>query len=130
MRVTDLPYADVAGKDRVPEFALGRIPVISESELLDYVKKVIRYESSDGKWTRQAILAADAPDAGGDFILSSEEVAGFFPQDYLLDKLYMDVMPVSEARSRFTGDIPKVTIEVKEVPKEDLGPSHVTGAVE
>lgn len=36
----------------------------------------------------------------------------------------------SEARSRFTGRIPKVTIEVKEVPKEVLRPSHAIGAIE
>jgi len=103
--VTDAPYADVAGNDWIPEFAIGRIPVVSADELLEYINKVIGYETSSGAWTRQAILAADAPDTGGDFTTSSEDVASLFPADYLLDRLYMDVMPIEVAQANLVTDI-------------------------
>lgn len=96
---TDLPYSDVSGNDRVAEFALGRIPVVSADELRDYVDKVMGYESSSGEWTGRAILAADAPDAGGNFPVDSEDVAALFPDDYQLDRLYRDVMSTEDARA-------------------------------
>ena len=105
LRVTDNLYADVVGNDSIPEFAIGRIPAISADELLDYIEKVIQYESSFGAWTNQAILAADAPDGGGNFIADSEEVTGLFPDDYLLDRLYLDTMPIASARSKLVAGI-------------------------
>jgi uncharacterized repeat protein (TIGR01451 family) len=102
---TDLPYSDVIGNDRVAEFAIGRIPVISADELLDYVNKVIGYESSTGEWTRRAMLAADASDAGGNFPADSEKMAALFPGNYLHDRLYLDVMPITDARADLVAGI-------------------------
>ncbi len=105
LSVTDFPYSDVAGNDFIPEFALGRIPVISSDELSDYIEKVMGYEAASGQWTTQAVLAADAPDAGGNFPSDSEALAGLFPNDHLLNRVYMDTLPITTARANFVAAI-------------------------
>jgi hypothetical protein len=79
--------------------------VISSQELTDYINKVIGYEMSGGAWTDQALLAADVPDTGGDFVSSSEELAGLFPAGDILDKLYLNAMPLSTARQNLMAGI-------------------------
>ncbi len=79
--------------------------MISADELSSYINKVIGYEAGFGEWTRKAILAADAPQAGGNFPADSDAVAGIFPVDYQLDKLYLDVMPISTARTNLVAGI-------------------------
>jgi len=103
--VTDNLYADVAGDDGIPEFSIGRIPVVNAEEFLNYTSKVIGYESSGGNWTTQAVLAADIPDTGGNFPASSEEVAGLFPDDFMIDRIYLDAMPLATAKADFLADI-------------------------
>ena len=103
--VTDNLYADVSGDDGIPEFSIGRIPVVNAEEFSNYTSKVIGYESAGGNWRSQALLAADIPDAGGNFPASSEEVAGLFPDEFAIDRIYLDAVPLATARADFLADI-------------------------
>ncbi|MFZ2631257.1 MAG: C25 family cysteine peptidase [Desulfosalsimonadaceae bacterium] len=103
--VTDNLYADVSGDDGIPEFSIGRVPVVNAEEFSNYTSKVIGYESAGGEWRSQALLAADIPDAGGNFPASSEEVAGFFPDEFAIDRIYLDAIPLATARTDFLANI-------------------------
>jgi len=109
--VTDNLYADATGNDLIPEISLGRIPVISAEEFSDYTAKVIGFESAAGAWTSQALLAADSPDAGGNFPGSSDNVSKLFPASFTLEKIYLneapylDAVPPTEARADFLAGI-------------------------
>ena len=59
---TDNPFADLDG-DGVPDISVGRIPVDSTSELTQYIKRVIAYESGnvqnvDAQWQTRLNLVA------------------------------------------------------------------------
>jgi hypothetical protein len=97
--VSDNLYADVTGDDGVPELAIGRIPAASAQELSEYIAKIIAYEAATGDWTRRAVFAADALDAGGNFSASSDEVAALAPANFTLDRIYLDSMQVADARA-------------------------------
>lgn len=58
---TDEPYADVDG-DRLPDVAVGRVPVDSPAELAAWVRKVMRYErqADVGPWQREINVVAGA----------------------------------------------------------------------
>ena len=103
--VTDNLYGDVLGDDGIPEFSVGRIPVISAEEFSGYTSKVIGYESAVAERELHALLAADAADAGGNFTGSSEEVAGLFPKNFAIDRIYLDTMPLADARVDFLTNI-------------------------
>ncbi|GMQ76774.1 MAG: hypothetical protein BMS9Abin01_2069 [Gammaproteobacteria bacterium] len=97
---SDNLYADVVGNDWIPEMAIGRLPVIDADELLAVIAKLKAYEAASGPWEKQAMVAADAPDAGGDFTQESEIVSRLFPDDYLVEPVYLEDMPRDEARAR------------------------------
>lgn len=87
----DTRFADVVGDDGIPEYALGRIPVLSSEELLAYLDKVKTYESdTDSDWANHALLLADNPDDGGDFYAESDAVADSLPARFSITKVYHD----------------------------------------
>jgi uncharacterized repeat protein (TIGR01451 family) len=98
--ITDNPYADITGNDGVPEIFLGRVPVVSEEELLGYIEKVKAYEAG-GEWENRALFAADVPDGGADFPANSDTVADSFPPDFMLDRVYLDEMSLADGRQAF-----------------------------
>ena len=79
---------------------MGRLPVITAEELDQVVDKLIAYEASgadpDGiDWTRSVVVAADEPDLGGEFTVTSEAIADIFPAEYAVDRIHVDeVAPV------------------------------------
>ncbi len=95
---SDNLYADVDGNDFVPEMAIGRLPVIDAAELEAVIAKIVDYESAGGDWTERSLLAADAPDAGGDFVEDSEALAGLFPERHALGRIYLDGTDPATAR--------------------------------
>lgn len=103
--VSDNLYADVVGDDGLADIAIGRIPAAGPEELADYIAKVVSYEAAQGTWTAQALLAADAPDAGGSFPASSEEVATLLPGSMTLERIYLDAVAIDEARALFVAGI-------------------------
>jgi hypothetical protein len=106
---SDNRYADVAGDDRVPEMAIGRIPVMNQEELLDYVDKLIAYENApDDGWSKNVIMLADDPDPdAGSFTEDSDRVAALVPDEYTTQKLYLTASHanISAVRTRFINGI-------------------------
>ncbi|TDI38813.1 MAG: DUF11 domain-containing protein [Acidobacteria bacterium] len=98
---SDSAFADIVGDDGVPEIALGRIPVLSNDELLDYVDKVRRYESGDtGPWANRILMLADNADARSNFPQDAERLIGFIPPDYDVDRVYLSQLTSAEARQK------------------------------
>lgn len=85
--VSDNSLADFNG-DRVPEIAIGRLPVTEPGELLTVINKIKTYESTPRN--NIVVLLADTPDVeAGDFIADSESLATVFPANYILNKIYL-----------------------------------------
>ncbi len=80
--------------------AIGRIPVIDAAELAAVIGKIVGYESAGGDWAERSVLAADAPDAGGDFVEDSEVLAETFPDHFVLERIYLDSIDATTARER------------------------------
>jgi hypothetical protein len=89
---SDNHLADVDG-DGVPDFAIGRLPVVSAAELQAYVAKVAAYEATAGSsWIAQALMLADEPgpndgvtDFAGDSVaLAASLPAGYAPQQIVV----------------------------------------------
>ena len=83
---SDNYLADING-DHVPEMAIGRLPVLTPQDMQNVIAKIMAFEAAS---SRRVILAADNPDAGGDFPLDSETIAGLFPSSYILEKVYLN----------------------------------------
>jgi hypothetical protein len=85
----DKEFGDVTGKDGVPEIAIGRLPVISNSELESMIDKIKIYESSQGPWNDVALMIADNADDGGDFASGSDDLATL-ATGYQVQTIYLD----------------------------------------
>ena len=92
---SDARYADVDG-DKVPEVALGRLPVQTNDQLFAYLDKLEAFErSAGGAWRSRAAIVADNPDIAGDFHANSDElVAQLESFGWSADKLYHPLDPV------------------------------------
>ena len=101
--VSDIALADTAGKDGVPEVAIGRIPAATPGELDAALAKIKAYEADSGTWRRSVLLAADNPDGGGDFAAESDILAAALPATQQVTKAYIGRVTVAEARSTLQG---------------------------
>ncbi|MBN1268963.1 MAG: hypothetical protein JXB04_05205, partial [Kiritimatiellae bacterium] len=100
---SDSWYGDV-DDDGVPDIAVGRLPALDATELNALVSRIIAYEEGEGgAWKQTMVLAADNPDHGGNFEGSSEEVEGFVPRDYGVQKVYLSELAPAEAKALFIG---------------------------
>lgn len=95
---SDATLADVSG-DGVPEFAVGRIPALTNPELQAYVDRLIATEAEAGDWTGRGLLIADDGDLAGDFTADSEAAAAHLPLDYQLERVYLDSMATADAEA-------------------------------
>ncbi|HEC11923.1 MAG TPA: hypothetical protein ENI80_01510 [Acidiferrobacteraceae bacterium] len=97
---SDNAFADVAGDDGVPEFAIGRIPVLSADELATVVEKIKLYESSSS--LSDVIMLADKRDKNaGEFAADSDALANLLPQSMRVNKIYLsDSLSIDQARTR------------------------------
>ncbi len=93
----DNRFADVEGDDGVPEFALGRLPVVSADELQAYVSKLSRAEAG-GDWRSRVALSADAASGDTDFGADSDVLAQSLPSGHTPDKIYLSTLPIDDAR--------------------------------
>jgi hypothetical protein len=73
----DNAYADLDGGDGVPELAIGRLPVLTAAELLDYAGKLAAAETSRGVASDTVVLVADDVDQGADFGAQADRLAEF-----------------------------------------------------
>jgi subtilisin family serine protease len=71
----DKMFGDVAGKDGLPEIAIGRLPAVTNAELGAMIDKIKAYESGQGAWTGKALFIADNGDGGGDFAQGCNDLA-------------------------------------------------------
>ncbi len=86
--------ADWIGDDGVPEIAIGRLPAQYESELDDYVAKVKAFEAAAGEWKHHTLWLADDPDVGGDFGDDAEELIDGLPDDYTVQRVFLDPVDI------------------------------------
>lgn len=94
--VSDVQLGDVVEGDG-PEIAVGRLPVLDQTELEAYVEKLIAYES--GAASGQALLLADDPDAGGNYVAASEAVASRLA-GWNVEEIYLSREGLETARER------------------------------
>jgi hypothetical protein len=98
----DNRFAEVNG-DGVPAFAVGRLPVVSSSELLAYVAKLAAYEATPGAgWINRALMLADevGPNDGlTDFAADSVAVTAGLPPGYAPQQIVVTPGGVNAARS-------------------------------
>jgi hypothetical protein len=96
---SDVAYADLAGQDGIPEVALGRLPVLTAQDLLDYVAKIQAHESAaSGEWQRHVLMTADNADAAGNFPADSESVAALLPVEYTAGRVHLDTTTADAGR--------------------------------
>jgi uncharacterized repeat protein (TIGR01451 family) len=96
--MTDL---DLTG---VPSIALGRLPARNAAELSSMIAKIIAHEEAfDQPWQQQIVLAADQADSGGDFPVASEKLADLAEPDLAVNRVYMNELPVTNARTQLVG---------------------------
>jgi hypothetical protein len=98
---SDNRFADVVGRDGVPELAIGRLPVLTAAELTAEVQKIEAYESAAaGPWQQRVLMVADNFDPNaGDFSAESEAVAGLIPSGYGISRAYLDQESQSDVRA-------------------------------
>ena len=94
-------FADLEGNDGVPELAVGRIPATTPAELDAYVDKLIAHElaAASGR-TIELVLSADDADHAGNFSFASDSIAARVPDGFARERIYLDELPIDEARSR------------------------------
>jgi hypothetical protein len=73
--VSDPTYAAVNGDDLLPDVSIGRLPASSPGELRILVSKILAYETGGVGLGGLLVLAADNPDAAGNFPENAEEIA-------------------------------------------------------
>lgn len=91
---SDNRLADVVGNDGVPEMAVGRLPVLTSTELGMLTEKLMAYEGAqDGDWRKMVLMAADNPDAAGYFTGDSDALFALLPDGYRNErnKFYLGV---------------------------------------
>ena len=99
LNASDVAYADLAGNDGIPEVAIGRLPVLTAQDLLDYVAKIQAHESAaSGEWQRHVLLTADNADAAGNFPADSESMAALLPPDYTAGRVHLDTTTAAAGR--------------------------------
>jgi len=99
-----------AGKgDGVPDFAIGRLPVVSNAELQAYVAKVAAFEGTPGSgWIGQALMLADetGPNDGvTDFVADSNALATTLPPGYAPQLIAVTPAGIAGARSALFGGL-------------------------
>jgi hypothetical protein len=99
---SDNRLADVDG-DGVPDFAIGRLPVVSAAELLAYVGKLAAYEATpSGSWVDQALMLADetGPNDGvTNFAADSNGIIASMPAGYLPQSIVVTPAGIAAARA-------------------------------
>ncbi len=99
---SDNHMVDVNG-DGIPDFAVGRLPVLSNAELQAYVSKLAAYEATPGaQWIDQTQFFADqtGPDDGvTDYAADSTAIASNLPQFYAPQQIVLTPDTIDAARS-------------------------------
>ncbi len=93
-------FVDVVGDDNVPEFAVGRIPVVDTVELDNYIDKLISYEQSNAGLHTKLTLATDRTDSlAGSFQPSGDKVQALMPESFTVNRFVVDDDGVSKTHA-------------------------------
>ena len=91
LAVSDAGLLDLQDGDAV--VSIGRLPVVTAQDLLDYVAKVKAREGTPIlSGPPRVLMTADDPDAGGSFTTDSDTVAAAIPSGYQVDRVYLGTM--------------------------------------
>jgi hypothetical protein len=98
---SDNRLADVIGDDGVPDLAIGRLPVVTGEEFLQYLDKIRAYETASvGPWTSRVLMLADNPDRVANFPAESDRLSSYLPSGYQPERIYLSELTVADARER------------------------------
>ena len=100
---SDVLLGDIVGSNGVPEVAVGRIMAVDQSELTAAINKIKGYEAASGSWRKSVVFAADNADVGGNFAADSDKLAALVPRSLTSSKIYLDKMPLADARTALLG---------------------------
>ena len=100
---SDNLFAEVEN-DHIPKIAIGRLPVLTASDLTNVINKIAVFEGTTGN---RVIMLADKPDDGGDFTQDSNDVAALLPKSYSAEKIYLSEQSIDTARSTLKDRINK-----------------------
>lgn len=104
----DNRYVTVNGNDILPDIALGRLPVRSDTETTAIVNKIIsHYQTITGEWSNIALFVAGAndPSAGNFPVLSDNVIETYLPDSVQTNKVYFgfsDITSGSLAKQAIT----------------------------
>ena len=96
LAVSDVRIADLEGDDGLPELAIGRLPVLTSQELLDYVAKA--QVASAMSSPARVLMTADNPDVAGNFTVDSDAVAQLVSFGHQVDKVYLTTYTAAQGR--------------------------------
>jgi len=83
------------------EIAVGRLPVTTENELAEVIRKIVAREAALAEaWMQNTLLLADNPDDSGDYVGSTEAIAGVVPPGTPVVRGYLTVEGLAETRTR------------------------------
>jgi uncharacterized repeat protein (TIGR01451 family) len=92
---SDNRLADVVGNDGVPDLMIGRIPVLSDEELRQYLSKLQAFE---GAGLGESLFLADNPDVAGNFLGDSEKLVALLPEGVGAHRVYLSQLTLAQAR--------------------------------
>ena len=98
---TDDFFVNIRGNDAIPDIAIGRVPISSNSQGNNYIDKLDLYEnnSSPTNWRRNVVLLADDGPAGinkndgASHTRDCENVYRNLPKDFIMSKIYGGAYP-------------------------------------
>jgi hypothetical protein len=96
----DNRFADF-NDDGTPDLAIGRIPALTNDDVMEYLAKVRAYESNARRPANQALVLADNPDTAGNFTVNSQAVASALAgKGYVPTPVYLESLAPATARSQ------------------------------
>jgi hypothetical protein len=85
-------YVAFDSANKLPNMALGRLPVKTPAEATTVVQKILNYPKNlSAAWDQKILLAADIPDNAGNFSADADAFASQLPSRISVDKVYLPV---------------------------------------
>lgn len=99
---SDNRLADIEGDDGAPEIMIGRIPVLTGTELAAYIDKLKAFENTpDTSWCGRILMLADRPDPGAGIFPADSDALSLIPtSEYAVEKIYLADLGIAQTRQR------------------------------